>query len=113
MGLQNSTVRHIGVSPVHTTYVSGLLTSLTVEIVGHFFRNHDQRRSPITPSSVDQLTLSRIALMSGIYAAYVAGAVLGGFAEIMWALASLLVPVCFLCIVIIFDLLHARLETTA
>jgi uncharacterized membrane protein YoaK (UPF0700 family) len=112
MGLQNSTIRHIGGSTVHTTYVSGLLTSLTIEIVGYFFRNSGRARGQLASSSTDETSLNRIALMSGVYAAYLTGAVLGGFAETLWALVSLLMPVCCLCVVIFFDLSHPHLETT-
>jgi uncharacterized membrane protein YoaK (UPF0700 family) len=112
MGLQNATICRMGGNTVHTTYVSGLLTSLTFEIVGYFFRNYDQGRGRFTPSSVDQPSLSRIAFLSCVYTAFVAGAILGGFAEIIWAPASLLIPVCCLCMVIFFDLLRPRLEIT-
>jgi len=112
MGLQNATIRRIGGDTVHTTYVSGLLTSLTFEIVGYFFRNYDQGRGQFTPSSVDQSSFSRIAFLSCVYTAFLAGALLGGFAETLWALVSLLIPVCCLCIVIFFDLLRPHLEIT-
>jgi uncharacterized membrane protein YoaK (UPF0700 family) len=101
MGLQNGTVRKIGGGTIHTTYISGLLTSLMDEIVGYFFK-----------PSRDPVSLHRIGLMSGVYAAYVTGAVLGGFAEVVWALSALLVPVGCLGGVILFDLRHPLLEKT-
>lgn len=113
MGLQNSTVRRIGGGTVHTTYITGLLTSLMHEIVNCLFNRYDAWRDRVQSTSIAPSSLYRIALMSGVYLGFPAGALTGGFAERAWALASLLIPVCCLSGLILFDLRYEPFETTA
>ncbi len=106
-------VRHVAGGTVHTTYVSGLLTSITGEIVGLFFRRYDRTRGTIAPAPARPSPLGRVALMSSVYLSFLTGAVLGGTTLLAWALAALLIPIGCLAGLIVFDLRHPNFETTA
>ena len=80
MGLQTAALRHAAGVPVHTTFITGMVTHFAEAIVGVVRR--DQRGAS-----------QRAGVYGGLVAAYVAGAVGGSALEGPWALWALSVPV--------------------
>lgn len=105
MGLQTATLQRVGGRTVRTTYVTGMLTNLAQESVAYLFWRHDHRHGQAGAESKNA-SLQRVALLAAIWCTYALGAILGGFAELHWALRSLLFPLCALVAVIVLDLLH-------
>ncbi len=80
MGLQTATLRSAAGVPVHTTFITGMVTHLAEAIVSAVRR--DQRdASP------------RARVYGGLVGAYLVGAVSGSALESTWALWALAVPV--------------------
>ncbi|HEV2311281.1 MAG TPA: YoaK family protein [Acidimicrobiia bacterium] len=79
MGLQTSSLRHVCHVEVHTTFVTGMITSLAVEVVG------------IVRHEPDALWRARIH--GSLVGAYIVGAVSGSALEAPWRFWSLAIPV--------------------
>lgn len=110
MGLQNATLRQIAGRTVHTTYVTGVLQSLSEDVVRYAFWLREQARgvgfghalraSPAHPGL-------RGAVVAGlIWVAYAVGAIGGGFATRRWALLALALPLAVLTAGVIIDLIR-------
>ena len=110
MGLQNATLRQIAGRTVHTTYVTGVLQSLSEDAVRYAFwlceyargagLGRALRASPAHPAL-------RGAVVAGlIWIAYVAGAIGGGFASRRWALLALALPLALLTAAVVVDLIR-------
>jgi uncharacterized membrane protein YoaK (UPF0700 family) len=80
MGLQTASLRETAGVPVHTTFMTGMVTSLAEELVRAVRR--DQPSAP-----------HRARVHGALLGAYLAGAVGGSALESAWALWSLAVPV--------------------
>ncbi|HEY7060616.1 MAG TPA: YoaK family protein [Chloroflexota bacterium] len=117
MGLQNTALRRVGSLPVRTSYITGVLTALAEEAVRAFFRWLD--RAPGHPHDAarthhQQEALGRVGLLAGLWAAYVAGALVGVWAEARWEGRGLGVPLILLGILIAADLARpVRVPSTA
>jgi uncharacterized membrane protein YoaK (UPF0700 family) len=83
MGLQTAALRNVAGVPVHTTFITGMVTHFAEAIVG-VVRRDPRRASP------------HAGVYGGLVAAYVAGAVGGSALEGSWALWALSVPVAVL-----------------
>ena len=105
MGLQTATLQRVGGRTVRTTYVTGMLTNLALASVTYLFWRYDRKRGQVGADDKGA-SLQRVALLGAIWCAYALGAILGGYAELHWALRSLLFPLCALAAVIALDLLR-------
>lgn len=108
MGIQASALQRVGGISVHTTYITGMLTNLAKEGVAYLFWRVDRRRGGnvsaaqgIVPS---QPSLFRALLVGGTWLAFIAGAVLGGFAVHRLNLNALIIPLGILAGLILIDL---------
>jgi uncharacterized membrane protein YoaK (UPF0700 family) len=79
MGLQTAALRHVAGVAVHTTFITGMVTSLAEEVVAA--ARHDPGAS------------QRARVHGGLVGAYVVGAVGGSALESLWALWALAVPI--------------------
>jgi uncharacterized membrane protein YoaK (UPF0700 family) len=102
MGLQSATLRHVGSHTAHTTYVSGILTSLAEAVAQAAFRP----RARPEPSDSDNAPAHRIRLYGSIWGGYLIGAILGGALWMPAGLAALGLPIAGLAIAIVRDLRH-------
>ncbi|HEY6319838.1 MAG TPA: YoaK family protein [Acidimicrobiia bacterium] len=79
MGLQTSSLRHVCDVEVHTTFVTGMITSFAEELVA------SARHEPDAPR--------RARIHGGLVASYLVGAVCGSALDTSWRLWSLAIPV--------------------
>lgn len=105
MGLQTATLQRVAGRTVRTTYVTGMLTNLAQESVTYLFWRHDRKHGRADADDKDG-SLQRVVLLASIWSAYALGAILGGYAELHWALRPLLFPLCALAAVVVLDLLR-------
>jgi uncharacterized membrane protein YoaK (UPF0700 family) len=112
MGMQTAALRQLGGRTISTTYVTGVLTSLTQEATNYCFwlrdgSSRDEHHSFLTRtlklgSRHDSRT--RVALLCVVFLLYVGGGVAGSFSDGRIRLWSLLVPIVVLLAVIMTDL---------
>jgi uncharacterized membrane protein YoaK (UPF0700 family) len=114
MGLQTSALRQLGGRTISTTYVTGLLTSLTQEATNYCFWLRDGAGRDEGSSFLSR-TLGlgsrrdsggRIVLLGAVFLTYVTGGVLGSYCDSQIALWALLLPLAMLCSLIVIDLRH-------
>jgi uncharacterized membrane protein YoaK (UPF0700 family) len=95
MGVQNATLQRVGGRGVHTTYISGVLTSLARALV------HAVSRSGRAGQAGEPL-----ALYGGVWTGYLVGAIAATLIHQRWAYASLLLPLAGLVLVFAMDATH-------
>ena len=110
MGLQNATISHVGALSLRTTHVTGSLTTLAEALAVYLFWLYDRTRGRfrrriglalrLTPR---QKSAQALALMTGSWIAFVAGAACGAFLNAKWQTACLLPPICLLLILALVD----------
>jgi uncharacterized membrane protein YoaK (UPF0700 family) len=122
MGIQSAAVRRVGEQRVATTYVTGTLTTIATDTAGDLFDRWSARRAakraggrpaapPARTSAAGQPGGSRATpLMAGLWAVYLLGALVGGFAETRWSMWAVAAPIVVLLGVIASDVAHARRE---
>lgn len=123
MGIQSSTVRRVGEQRVATTYVTGTLTSLATDTASDLLDRWNARRAPQgdpgaaaaaeEPVAGTTARARGTALMIGLWAVYLLGALVGGFGEHRWAMWAVTAPVVVLLAVIASDLTHRPKEGLA
>jgi uncharacterized membrane protein YoaK (UPF0700 family) len=98
---------------VRTTFVTGMLTDLAEAAVAYAVWLHDElRRAPnlglpaIVQRSLEDESLHRFVLYTGIWLLYVAGAVAGTLAKLRLSLAGLVLPIALLAVVAVWNALH-------
>lgn len=112
MGMQTAALRHLAGRRINTTYVTGVLTSLTQEAVNWLFWLRDGRRRDTERSFLSRVlglgsradSRAQVALLGSVWLGYAAGAVLGSYLDGRIALWALLVPLAILLVVIGRDL---------
>jgi len=100
MGIQTSALRQLGGRTISTTYVTGVLTSLTQEAVNYLFwlRDHgrrDERHSFLSRTlrlGSRSDSRDRVLVLGSVFAAYAGGALVGSLLDSRIALWSLLIP---------------------
>jgi uncharacterized membrane protein YoaK (UPF0700 family) len=97
MGLQNVALRRVAGLPIHTTFVTGILTYIAEEAVHGWYARRDQRRDDAHTS------FRRARFHSGVWLSYLAGGILGAFITLRWDLWSLTLPLAALATLIAFD----------
>ena len=112
MGMQTAALRQLGGRTLSTTYVTGVLTSLTQEATNLCFwlrdgSDRDEEHSflirTLELGSRDD-SRAMVALLGAVFLLYVCGGVLGSFSDGRIRLWSLLVPIAVLVAVIAGDL---------
>jgi len=105
MGLQNVALRRVAGLPIHTTFVTGILTSVGEEAVHGWYARRDLRRTGAAPRHDDDahVAFRRARFHSGVWLSYLAGGVLGAFIALHWDLWSLTLPLGVLVTLIAFD----------
>ncbi len=94
MGMQNATLRRVGGTPVHTTFVTGVLTNISQALAGVV-------ASRIVDGNRNRDAEHVLAVLTPVYAAYLAGGLAA--AVVFLARPSLappvaLVPLAFACL---------------
>lgn len=99
MGLQNAAVRRAGPHPVHTTFVTGMLTEGAIALVQWRLARRDLRRSEVDDRGDEVATRvvaddarERVRLASAVWGAYLAGGVSSAFAVTRVSTWCALVP---------------------
>jgi uncharacterized membrane protein YoaK (UPF0700 family) len=105
MGLQNVALRRVAGLPIHTTFVTGMLTYVGEELVHSWYARRDLRRAgaAATPDNPARVAFRRARFHGGVWLSYLAGGVLGAFLAIHWDLWSLTLPLAILGVLIIVD----------
>lgn len=98
MGLQNVALRRVAGLPIHTTFVTGILTYVAEEAVNGMYARHDQRQDDAHTS------FRRARFHGGVWLSYLTGGVLGAFIALHWDLWSLTLPLTALAVLIAVDL---------
>jgi uncharacterized membrane protein YoaK (UPF0700 family) len=114
MGMQTAALRQLAGRTISTTYVTGVLTSLTQEAANYAFWLHDGRQRDERHSFLSRAlelgsrndSRARILLLASVWLAYAAGAVVGSFSDRQVKLWALLIPLAILLLVITRDLVH-------
>ena len=138
MGMQSATVRRVGEHRVATTYVTGTLTTLATDTASDLLDRWVARgrqaggaagtqdtappRAEVLPADSPPATMSSkrktavergTALMTGLWAVYLLGALIGGFAEHRWSMWAVAAPLVVLVAVMGSDLAHRPREGLA
>ena len=117
MGLQNATLRHVAGQTLHTTYITGVLQSLAENAVRYLFWLRQQARQSgylhALRAAATPPELRAAAAAAGLWLAYIAGAVGGGFASHRWGLPALALPVAVLAAIAAADLIRPLPMDTA
>lgn len=91
MGAQSAAVRRVGEQRISTTYVTGTLTTLAVDAVAEVLARWEGTPRPSADPAAP--ARSSLPLLTGIWATYVAGALVGGFSQQRWGFGSVVLPV--------------------
>src|SRR5579864_1012119 len=118
MGIQSATVRRVGEQRIATTYVTGTLTALATDTASDLFDRWSAARAaaktsragPAAPRERTTSAAASRALMTGLWAVYLLGALIGGFLEKHWAMWTAAAPILVLLSVTASDLAHGRRE---
>ncbi len=112
MGLQNATLRKVGGQIVRTTYITGMLTMMAEEGVAYLFWLWDRTRGrpwgrlcKALRAAPRHPAFNQVVLLAGIWIAFAVGAILGSYAERLWQLQYLALPLAGIVVVLIRDLL--------
>lgn len=88
MGVQNGFLRRVAGTGVHTTFISGMLTSMAEDIVAAM------------RDRTDPAARRRVGLHGGITVAYFAGGAVGAALALEWGFWALLLPIATLAMVL-------------
>jgi uncharacterized membrane protein YoaK (UPF0700 family) len=105
MALQNVALRRVAGLPIHTTFVTGMLTYVGEELVHGWYARRDLRRAGTAPNPDDaaRVAFRRARFHGGVWFSYLAGGVLGAFIALHWDLWSLTLPLAALAALITMD----------
>lgn len=110
MGLQTATIRKIGTQGVRTTFITGVLSSLTEAFVQYVSWLHvqatERRFRQALGQSMQQPVFRNMLLLSGVWGCYVLGAICGSLLEARLSLSALLFPIGMLVLLIIADIVR-------
>jgi uncharacterized membrane protein YoaK (UPF0700 family) len=109
MGIQNVVIRKVGGINVYTTFVTGTLVKFAESLSEYLFwlraRTRGRFRARIFKVlrvSPRLISLQQAALTLGLWIAYLAGAVCGGFSIDRWALLGMIAPLTVLTAVALY-----------
>lgn len=112
MGIQTSALRQLGGRTLSTTYVTGVITSLTQEAANYLFWLRDGSRRDERHSFLSHVlglgsrrdSRNRVLLLGAVWLTYVGGGVLGSLLDRHVELWALILPLAVLLVVIALDL---------
>src|SRR6185437_11183204 len=112
MGIQTAALRQFGGHAISTTYVTGVLTSLTQEATNYVFWLHDRGGRDERHSFLSRVlglgsrddARGRVVLLGTVFLSYAAGGIAGSFSDGRIQLWSLLAPIGVLVAVMAVDL---------
>ncbi|MEO7001603.1 MAG: YoaK family protein [Ktedonobacterales bacterium] len=112
MGLQNTTLRRVGNRIIHTTFVTGMLTEVTIESVKLLFwfgdhlcgrGAHRLKRALVVTRR--QASFNRLLALVSIWACYVLGAAAGTIGTLRWGSVALAAPIVVLLAIATADII--------
>jgi uncharacterized membrane protein YoaK (UPF0700 family) len=104
MGIQSAAVRRLGVPGIATTYITGTLTSLMVDLLGwlHSIAARLPIAKPPGRREVERVPWDqRVGLLAGVVALYCLGALIGGVLQIYSAPLAALFPLATVTLVVV------------
>ena len=117
MGIQSAAVRRLGVPGIATTYITGTLTSLMIDLLG-WLRSI---AAPVVvpksarPDSIERLPSmpwdQRVGLLAGVVFLYCFGAFVGGILEARSSPLATLAPLAAVVLVVVNALIRQRQRT--
>ncbi|GLV60709.1 DUF1275 family protein [Dictyobacter sp. S3.2.2.5] len=110
MGLQTATVRRAQGEYISTTFVTGVLSNwakILAQYLPWLREQLAQRPMPqVVRTPVHQASMRHFILLSGLWIAYLLGAICGGVLELHLALLALVFPMVVLAALIVIDLVR-------
>lgn len=110
LGLQNGTLRKVGSATVHTTYISGMVTTLMEGVIDRWFQRRDREAagssSPAATGPTATATAAArgsLVMLAGIASSFAFGALTGVALYVSRGLDSLLIPFALLLVMAIID----------
>jgi uncharacterized membrane protein YoaK (UPF0700 family) len=106
MAVQTAALRRVAHVPVHTTFVTGVLTHLAEETVAALYARRDARRAGNDTAGLTAAATARreARLHGGVWIGYLGGGVVGALLALEWELWALAVPLAALVVMIVVDL---------
>ena len=104
MGVQSAAVRRVGEQRVATTYVTGTLTTLAIDVAGAIFGRLERHSPEVATRDAGDRSQSALPLLGGLWVAYLSGALVGAFVQQQWAFTAVAVPVIVVAGVTAWDL---------
>ena len=116
MGIQSAAVRRLGVPGIATTYITGTLTSLMVDLLGWLrsiaARLPAQRAEAGAGRGASPMPWEqRVGLLAGVVGLYCFGAFVGGVLEIQASLLAPLMPLAAVMLVVVNAFIRQRQRT--
>jgi uncharacterized membrane protein YoaK (UPF0700 family) len=111
MGIQSAAVRRLGVPGIATTYITGTLTSLMVDLLGwlRFIAARLPVSKPAEHSDVERVPWEqRVGLLGGVIALYCFGALIGGVLQLYSAPLASLFPLGAVMLVVLSAVVRQR-----
>ena len=113
MGIQSAAVRRLGVPGIATTYITGTLTSLMVDLLGwlrsiaaHLPTSKTERSSVVRPPSMPWE--QRVGLLAGVISLYCLGALAGGILQVYSSPLAALLPLATMMLVVVNAVVRQR-----
>jgi len=111
MGVQSAAVRRLGVPGIATTYITGTLTSLMIDLLG--WLRSIAARLPVSrtagPNNVEKMPWDqRVSLLAGVVTLYCFGALIGGILQVYSAPLAPLFPLGAVILVVVNAVIRQR-----
>jgi uncharacterized membrane protein YoaK (UPF0700 family) len=111
MGIQSAAVRRLGVPGIATTYITGTLTSLMIDLLGwirsitaRFPISKTVKRDDLARIPWDQ----RVGLLAGVVTLYCLGALIGGVLQVYSPPLAALFPLVAVMLVVLNAVIRQR-----
>jgi uncharacterized membrane protein YoaK (UPF0700 family) len=111
MGVQSAAVRRLGVPGIATTYITGTLTSLMVDLLGWLRSLAARLPASITEGSNNTEKMpwdQRVSLLAGVVTLYCFGALIGGILQVYSAPLAPLFPLGAVLLVVVNAVIRQR-----
>src|SRR5215470_1270816 len=111
MGIQSAAVRRLGVPGIATTYITGTLTSLMIDLLG--WLRSIAARLPVSrtagSNSIEKIPWDqRVSLLAGVVTIYCFGALIGGILQVYSAPLAPLFPLGIVILVVVNAVIRQR-----
>ena len=111
MGIQSAAVRRLGVPGIATTYITGTLTSLMVDLLGglRFIASQLPVSKTAERSEVKRIPWDqRVGILAGVVILYCLGALIGGVLQVYSASLAPLFPLGAVMLVVVNAVIRQR-----